>query len=167
MNWKINYVGDRRIVQVKPSGPMSWDDKKKFGEEALAAGRKRNINAFLLNQKETAFGLSVLEINRLPAVLKNAGFGQKDKVSILLNSDSVKGNLLGFLQNILSLGPLQIKVFIDRRKATAWLKARSLKRANPAFEFLPIVCAKGFGVSVIREGCCRAGDMQKASEKWV
>jgi hypothetical protein len=134
MNWKISYVGDQRIVQVKPSGQMSWDDKKKLSEETLAAGREKNINAFLVNQKDTAFGLSVLEINRLPAVLMDAGFSHKDRVSILLNPDSIKGSLPEFLQNILSLGPLQIKVFTDRQKATAWLKAKPLKRANPAFD---------------------------------
>ena len=134
MKWEINYVEGRRIVQVKPSGPMSWGDKKRLSEETLAAGRKMNVNAFLVNQKETAFGLSVLEINRLPAVLRDAGFGYKDKVSILLNPDSIKGSLLEFLQNILSLCPLQIKVFIDRQKATDWLKKKPLKRANPMFD---------------------------------
>ena len=134
MKWEINYVENRRIVQVKPSGQMSWDDKKKLGEETLAAGRKKNVNAFLLNQKETAYGLSVLEINRLPAVLRDIGFGCKDKVSILLNPDSVKGNLLEFLQNVLSLGPLQIKVFVDSEKATAWLKAKPLRRTGRSFE---------------------------------
>jgi hypothetical protein len=134
MKWKISYIEGHRVVKVKPSGQLSWDDKKKLSEEMLAAGRKKNVNAFLLNQKETAFGLSVLEINRLPAVLMDAGFGHKDKVSILLNPDSVKGCLLEFLQNILSLGPLQIKVFIDPKKATAWLEQKPLKRANPAFD---------------------------------
>jgi hypothetical protein len=134
MKWKINYTEDQRVVKVKPSGQMSWDEKKKLSEEMLAAGRKKNVNAFLLNQKQTAFGLSVLEINRLPAVLKDIGFNPKDKVSILLNPDSIKAGLLDFLQNILSLGPLQIKVFTDPKKATAWLKQKPLKRANPAFD---------------------------------
>jgi hypothetical protein len=134
MKWKISYIEGHRVVKVKPSGQLSWDDKKKLSEEMLAAGRKKNVNAFLLNQKETAFGLSVLEINRLPAVLRDIGFGPKDKISILLNPDSVKGCLLEFLQNILSLGPLQIKVFIDRQTATDWLKKKPLKRANPMFD---------------------------------
>jgi hypothetical protein len=134
MKWKINYTEGQGVVKVKPSGQMNWDDKKKLGKEMLAAGRKKNINAFLLNQKHTAFGLSVLEINRLPAMLSDIGFGPKDKVSILLNPDSIKGSLLEFLQNILSLSPLQIKVFIDPKKAAAWLKQKPLKRANPAFD---------------------------------
>ena len=40
MRWEINYVEGQRIVQVKPSGPMSWDNKKRLSEETLAAGRK-------------------------------------------------------------------------------------------------------------------------------
>jgi hypothetical protein len=135
MKWKISYIKNRGIIQVKTSGQMSWEEKKKLTEETLAAGRKKKINAFLVNQKETAFGLSVLEINRLPSLLKDIGFNSEDKISILLNSDSIKERLLGFLQNILSLSPLQIKVFIDREKATAWLQQEPLKRANPAFDY--------------------------------
>jgi hypothetical protein len=122
MKWEIDYIKDHGIVEVKTSGRMSWDDKKKLSEETLAAGRKKNVNAFLMNQKETAFGLSVLEIDRLPAMFQDVGFGPEDKLAILINPDSVKGGLFKFLQNVLYLSSLKIQVFTDPAEATAWLK---------------------------------------------
>ena len=62
----------------------------------LAAGRKNNVNAFLIDQKETAFMLSVLEIDRLPSMLKEIGFSSSHKLAILINHDSLKSNLFKF-----------------------------------------------------------------------
>jgi hypothetical protein len=128
MNWEIDYVEDKGIVKVKTSGQRSRDDIKRFSEETLAAGRKKDVNAFLLDQKETAFGLSVLEIDRLPSVLRDTGFSARDRMAVLINTDSLKSRSFSFLQDVLSLGSLQIQVFNDTEKATAWLKAK------PAFE---------------------------------
>ncbi len=127
MKWKIECLEDRGIVQAKTSGQMGWDDKIKLSEEMLAAGREKNVNAFLVDNKGTAFGLSVLEIDHLPATLKEIGFGLKDKMAILVNPDSQNSGLLRFLQNVAVLNSLQIRVFTDPEEATAWLKAKSDK----------------------------------------
>ena len=125
MKLEIDYVKNQGIVRVKISGQRSRDDKKKLSEETLAAGRKKNVNAFLLDQKETAFGLSFLEIDRLPAVLRDTGFGVEDRMAILVNPDSLKGGPFRFLQDVISLGPLQVQVFNNPEEATAWLKAKN------------------------------------------
>ena len=133
MKWEINYVAGHRIVQVKYSGRMTWNDKRMLGLETLAAGRKKNVRAFLVNQKKTSFGLTVPEINRLPVILKEIGFDAADKVSILIKAGTIEKKLLGFLQNILSLSPMQIRVFIDQQKATDWLLKKPLSKVNPMF----------------------------------
>ena len=84
----------------------------------LAAGRKNNVNTFFVDQKETSFGLSVLEIDRLPSMLKEIGFSPNDKLAILINHDLLKGDLFKFLQNVCLLR------FNDAEKATAWLKKK-------------------------------------------
>jgi len=125
MKWKIDYVEDQAIIRVKTSGLMSWDDKKKLCEEMLAAGRKKNTIAFLVDQQETSFGLSVLEIDRLPEMFRNIGFSIKDKVAILINSDSSNRPLFSFLQDVFTLSSLRVCVFTNSQEATAWLKAKS------------------------------------------
>jgi hypothetical protein len=128
MKWKIDYVEDRGIVQVKTTGKMSWEERRKLTEDALAAGRKMNFSAFLVDQKETAFGLSAQEINRLPVVLRDIGFGPEDRMAILINPGSINGSSLRFLQNVLCLSLLRVQVFTDHKEATAWLKTRTKTR---------------------------------------
>ena len=125
LKWEIDFDQERQIILVKMRGMISWEDKKKFSKEMLAAGRKNNINAFLVDQKETSFVLSVLEIDRLPSMLKEIGFSPNHKLAILINHDSLKGNLFKFLQNVCSLRSMQIQVFNDTEKATAWLKKKT------------------------------------------
>jgi hypothetical protein len=127
MKWKIDYIEDHGIVKVKTSGQMRWDDKIKLSEETLAAGRQKNVNAFLVDHKEAAFGLSVLEIDRLPAMFKDIGFGPKDKMAILVNPESPNSNLFTFLQNVFDINSLQIKVFTNPAEADAWLKNKTGK----------------------------------------
>jgi hypothetical protein len=124
MKWKIDYVEDQGIIEAKTSGLMSRDDKKKLCEEMLAAGRQKNINAFLIDQKETSFGLSVLEIDRLPEMFRSIGFDIRDKIAVLVNSESSNKPLFNFLQNVFTLGSLQLCVFTDSQEATAWLRKR-------------------------------------------
>jgi hypothetical protein len=125
MKWEIDYIEDHGIVKVKTSGRIGWDDKIKFSEEMLAAGRSKNVNAFLVDQQETAFGLSVLEVDRLPDIFRNIGFSVKDKMAILVNPESPNRNLFTFLQNVFTINSLQIRVFTDPDEATAWLKKKS------------------------------------------
>ena len=125
MKWKIECLEDRGIVQAKTSGQMGWNDKIRLSKEMLAAGREKSVNKFLVDEKETVFGLSVLEIDNLPATLKEIGFGLKDKIAILVNPDSQNSGLLRFLQNVAILNSLQIRVFADPEEATDWLKAKS------------------------------------------
>jgi hypothetical protein len=125
MKWEIGYVEDQGIIKAKTSGLMSWNDKKKLSEEMLAAGRTKNVNAFLVDQKETSFGLSVLEIDRLPEMFRNIGFDIKDKIAILINSDLSNTPLFKFLQDVFSLSSLSVRVFTDTDEATAWLKKKT------------------------------------------
>jgi hypothetical protein len=125
MKWEIGYVEDQGIIKAKTSGLMSWNDKKKLSEEMLAAGRTKNVNAFLVDQKETSFGLSVLEIDRLPEMFRNIGFDIKDKIAILINSDLSNKPLFKFLQDVFSLSSLSVRVFTDTDEATAWLKKKT------------------------------------------
>jgi len=125
MKWEIEYIEDHGIVKVKTSGQMEWNDKIKLSEEMLAAGRAKNANAFLVDQKDAAFGLSVLEVDRLPDTFRSIGFSNKDKMAILVNPDSPNSNLFTFLQNVFTINSLQIRVFTDPEEATAWLKKKS------------------------------------------
>jgi hypothetical protein len=125
IKWEICCVEDNGIIKAKTSGLMSLDDKKKLIEEMLAAGRKKNISAFLVDQKETSFGLSVMEIDRLPDLFRKIGFELSDKMAIVINLDSSNKALFSFLQNVFTLSSLQVSVFTDSEAAAAWLKKKT------------------------------------------
>jgi hypothetical protein len=125
MKWEIDYIEDHGIVKVKTSGQIRWKDKIKLSEEMLAAGRQNNASAFLVDQKDAAFGLSVLEIDRLPDTFRSIGFSEKDKMAILFNPESSNKELFVFLQNVFTLSSLQIRVFTDPDEATVWLKKKT------------------------------------------
>jgi hypothetical protein len=61
----------------------------------------------------------------MPSMLKEIGFRPNDKLAILINHDSLKGDLFKFLQNVCSLNSMQIQVFNATEKATAWLKKKT------------------------------------------
>lgn len=124
MRWKIDYIEDQGIIRAKTSGLMSRDDKKKLCEEMLSAGRQKSIKMFLIDQKETSFGLSVLEIDDLPKMFKSIGFDTKDKVAILTNPDGSNKALFSFLQDVFSLSSLKVRVFTDSLEAITWLRKK-------------------------------------------
>ncbi len=125
MEWEIDYIEDHGIVKAKTSGRIGLKDKIKLSEEMFAAGRQKNANSFLIDEKDAAFGLSVLEVDRLPDTFRNIGFSEKDKMAILVNPESQNSNLFTFLQNVFTLNSLQIKVFTNPDEATVWLKKKT------------------------------------------
>jgi hypothetical protein len=125
MKWQIIYAEEHGFVHVKTSGPINWADKKTLSKEAFDAGREKNVNAFLIDQKESPFRLSVLEIDQLPKMFRDIGFKPSDKVAILVNPDSIDKSVLRFIENVFSLSCLQIQIFADSDEANRWLKVKN------------------------------------------
>jgi hypothetical protein len=125
MKWKIECIEDQKIIMAKTSGLMSWHDKKKLCEDILAAGRERNIRLFLVDHKSTSLGLSVLEIDSLPEMFRKIGFEIKDRMAILVNSDSSNFALFSFLQDVFTLSELRVQIFTSTDEATEWLRVKS------------------------------------------
>ena len=124
MTWTIDFLENIGIVKIKTSGPISLEDKKKLSAEALAAGRQKRINSFLVDNQESHLSLSILEIDQLPKIFREAGFVKNDKVAILVRPDTLAGGVLRFIENVFYLSSLQIRIFSDADKAASWLKEK-------------------------------------------
>jgi hypothetical protein len=125
MEWKIDYIEEDAIVNIKTSGQATWEGNRKMSEEALLLGRKNKTNRFLLDHQNLEPGLSVLQVDDLPAMLKEVGVTGKDKMAILFDplTQAKMRDSFSFFRNSAILKSLQVRLFINPEEATAWLKS--------------------------------------------
>ena len=122
MKWKIDYIKNHGIVQAITRGTSSREERIMLSKAVLEAGREMNVKEFLLDQRDSAFGLTPVQIKRLPVILSQTGFGTEDRMAILVNPESLRSVMFRFLREILALNSMRIQVFNDNAKAIAWLK---------------------------------------------
>jgi hypothetical protein len=122
MEWTIDYLEKDGIVYMKTSGPADWDQNKKLSEKALALGHKHGSHRFLVDHRKLEHGLSVLQVDDLPKMLKQIGVTSQDKVAIVFDPASPISNTFKFFRDASFLASLQLQIFTDKDEAIAWLK---------------------------------------------
>jgi hypothetical protein len=122
MEWTIDYLEKDGIVYMKTSGPADWDQNKKMSEKALTLGRKNGSHRFLVDHRKLEHGLSILQVDDLPKMLKQIGVASQDKVAIVFDPASPISNTFKFFRDASFLASLQLQIFTDKDEAIAWLK---------------------------------------------
>jgi hypothetical protein len=122
MKWTIEYLEKDGIVSAKVSGPIDWEEHKKFAQEMFSLARKHSTQNIFIDFLEMVPALSVLQIDDLPKVLKEAGAGSKYKIAALHDMSSPHSSDFTFFKNAASLMSLQVQIFSDKEAAIAWLK---------------------------------------------
>jgi hypothetical protein len=122
MEWTIDYQEDG-VVRVKTTGYADWEQNKKMCEEGLAVGRKHGSHRFLIDQRGIKSVLSVLQVDSLPATLKQIGVTSEDKVAVVFDPASKLDETFKFFRNTAFLESLSVKLFTDADEAIAWLKS--------------------------------------------
>ena len=125
MKWTIEYLEKDGIVRIKTFGPADWDQHKRMSEEALALGRKNGSHRFLADHRKLEHGLSILQVDDIPKMLKEIGVTSEDKVAIVFNPASPINNAVKFFRDAAFLASLQLLIFSNENKAIEWLKAGS------------------------------------------
>ena len=87
----------------------------------LEAGHEHKTNRFLVDHQELQLGFSVLEVDKLPGMLRDIGVDSADKIAVLFSPCLRKDDLFAFLQNVAYLNSLRLNVFTDRDEAIDWL----------------------------------------------
>jgi len=119
--WTIDYLKENNILFVKTSAPLKWEQIKQLSEKAYSISRDKGSRGVLIDYRGMDIQLSVLEIDKIPDMVKKMGAGPEDKVAVLYNASSPKIGLLNFLQNALYLKAIRMKIFPEPEKAIAWL----------------------------------------------
>ena len=124
MDWKINYLEEDDIVLIKILNPINTLGKMQ--QNAVEAASLANYNQsqkYLIDQRGVNFELSLMEVEHLPDILKEAGINPQSKIALLMDPDSPNKHLFEFTKNILSLASIKFKLFTDEDEAVTWLKA--------------------------------------------
>jgi len=123
MKWTIEYLEDGKIVFVKPAGALTYEESKKLCEEVHALAQKHGAHRYLVDNRGKDIKLSVLEIEKIPDMIKKIGAGPEDRIAVLYHQSSPKILMLEFLGNVLFLRSFRFKIFSDEDKAKMWLKS--------------------------------------------
>jgi len=122
MKWSIDYLQEDGIVFARTKGPLSWGENKEFIGQVVAAMRKNNTHKVLVEHKGK-IKLTVIEIDRIPDLIKELDVRDKDKAALVYDPSSADGTMLLFLKNVLFLKSHKLQLFTDKDKAVAWLKS--------------------------------------------
>jgi hypothetical protein len=124
VEWKIEYLEKDGFVNASASGETSLEEHMQFTAEAIDCAR--GTHKIFIDFMKMAPDLSVLEVDELPEILKQAGVSPEHKMAVLFDySSPLKQNFV-FFGNVVFLKSLQIKPFADKKSALQWLSA------NPA-----------------------------------
>jgi hypothetical protein len=123
MDWSIDYLEEDGIVSMKTSGPADLEQNVSMSKEALALGRKKGVNRFLVDHRKIEHGLSVLQVDNLPRMLKQIGVTADDKVAIVFDPSPQMSNAFSFFRDVSFLEGLAVRIFTNPKEATEWLKS--------------------------------------------
>src|SRR4030042_6909075 len=123
MDWTIKYLKEDGIVHAKITGVVTWSECRKMSEEIFSLGRKKDSHRYLLEYQQFEHNLTLLQIDDMPKLLKELGFGAEDKMAIVTEPSSRHIKELEFLRNVARLASLQVRHFTDYEKGAEWLRA--------------------------------------------
>lgn len=125
MEWTIKHLEKDNIIYIKTSGPADWDQNKKMCEEAFSLAQKHGSYRFIIDHRKLEHGLTILQIDDTPGMLKQIGVTSRDKMAMLFDPASPISGAVKFFRDAAFLASLQLMIFSDKSEAIEWLKSDS------------------------------------------
>ncbi len=125
MKWKIEYLEKEGIVSAQASGPTTIEEHSQFTTEAIACAREHNTHKIFIDFIKMAPDLTILQVDRMPEVLKQAGVTPEYKMAVLFDFSSPLKNNFVFFGNVTAISSLKVKPFSDKKSALEWLNEES------------------------------------------
>ena len=124
MEWTMEYLENDSIVYVKLLSPANIERTKQMCLEMDQMAREHNTHKYLIDHRGIGVIMSVMDIDKVPGMLKEIEADFEGKIVILLDSHEPKRNLFKFLRNVLRLVSMHVELFYDdKEKAIDWLRA--------------------------------------------
>ena len=123
MEWKIDYLEKDGIVVSKVTGLMDWEQHRKWCKEAFSAARKHNAHKMLNDLRDMVPSFTILQIDDLPKVLKEAGAGPEHRIAAVYDPSSPHSSEFAFFRDVAAITSIKVKLFSSTEEALAWLKS--------------------------------------------
>jgi hypothetical protein len=122
MEWTIEYLEKEKIVCVKTSGPMDWEEHKRFCEEVFPFAIKLGSHKVFIDFREMVPDFTILQIDDLPKLLKEVGVGPEFRIAGVYDKSSPHSSEFSFFRNTSYLESVKVRYFDEKDEAIAWLK---------------------------------------------
>ncbi len=122
MDWTIDYLEKEKVVCVKTSGLMDWEQHRKFAEDVFPFAIRRGSHKVFIDFREMVPDFSTLEIDDLPKLLKEIGVGPEFRIAGLYDESSPHSGEFKFFRNTSYIKSIEVRYFPDKDEAITWLK---------------------------------------------
>jgi len=121
MSYTLNYLEDKKIVQVDIQGKVNFRIVKQYYIEAIKLAHEYNCKKFLIDHSKTLQEAGIYKIHTDGDALEQFGFLSSDKIAVVISSDK---NDSHFSENTDSnVKWSNFKYFNAVEKAVNWLIA--------------------------------------------
>jgi agmatine/peptidylarginine deiminase len=87
MSYKIDYLKDKKIIQVEIQKRVNFKMVQQYSTEAIKLARENNCKKFLINHSKTLLEAGIYKIHTDGDALEQFGFLSSDKIAIVILSD--------------------------------------------------------------------------------
>jgi len=121
MEYTIEYLEDKNIVQVKVKGRVNYQLAEKYSTEARKLAHEYNCIKYLINHSKTSLEANIYKIHTDGDALEKFGFKSTDKIAIVIsrNRDDLRFNEATDVNVKWS----NFKYFDSSKEAVRWLVA--------------------------------------------
>jgi hypothetical protein len=85
MEYTLEYLEDKKIVQVKVKGRVSYQLAEQYSTEARKLAHEYNCKKYLINHSKTSLEANIYKIHTDGDALEKFGFKSTDKVAIVVS----------------------------------------------------------------------------------
>ena len=121
MSYTINYLKDKKIVQVEIQGKVNFRIAKQYSIEAIKIAHEYNCKKFLIDHTKTLPEAGIYKIHTDGDALEQFGFLRGDKIAVVISSDKNDSHFPETTDSNVKWS--NFKYFYTVEKAVNWLIA--------------------------------------------
>ena len=87
MEYSIDYLEDKNIVQVKVKGRVNFQIAQQYSIEAKKLAHEYNCRKFLINHTKTLLEANIYKIHTDGDALEHFGFKSTDKIAVVISRE--------------------------------------------------------------------------------